>query len=380
MDSRTPRPMSDERLNRNLKIVALTCLSLALAAVVYLFLARIKLVVVILIGAVFFAYLIYPAVHQLERRFPRWLAIAVVYLAIALVVSAAIAYIGPVVGFQARNLARDFPLLVSGARDAILSTNASILGAIPFETRLAAANGLNNLLTQVQSAAGVVASQVIQVIASLASIVTVLILVPLLAFYILLDIERLRDGVVALFPIRLRDRAVSVLADIDVVVGGFVRGQLIVCAIVAILVTVMLLIFRIKYALLIGLFAGIIDIIPYVGAFAGAIPAVVLAIFEHGVFSAFLVILGFLVIYELEGHIIAPAIVGQRVGLTPLLVIVSILIGAELGGIGGMFVAVPMAGIIKVMWKQSTRPHLAAQTPDLAPPAIVEPPVAGTPA
>jgi predicted PurR-regulated permease PerM len=162
---------------------------------------------------------------------------------------------------------------------------------------------------------------------------------------------------VGLFPDRYRNRTLAVLADIDTVVGGFIRGQIIVGAIVAVLVTVMLLIFRIKYALLIGLFAGVVDIIPYVGAVAGAIPAVVLAIFEHGPIWAVGVALGFLVLYEIEGHIVAPNVVGQRVGLTPLLVIVAILIGAELGGIGGMFLSVPVAGIIKVLWKRFMRPQ-----------------------
>jgi predicted PurR-regulated permease PerM len=197
----------------------------------------------------------------------------------------------------------------------------------------------------------------------------------LLAFYILLDLDRLRDTLVRMFPQRHRDRTALVLADIDSVVGGFVRGQLIVGAIVGILVTLLLIVFQIKYALLIGVFAGIVDMVPYVGAVAGAVPAVLLAIFEHGPVWALGLALGFALLYELEGHIIAPAIVGQRVGLTPLMVIVAVLIGAELGGIGGMFVSVPVAGIIRVLWKRFMRPQVVipAQQPQSQPqPIIVE--------
>ena len=114
--------MTDDRLTRNLKILSLVLLSLALATVVYLFLSRVKLVVVILIGATFFAYLIYPAVSWLQqRRFPRWAAIATVYLALALIIGTGLAFAGPVVGDQARNLTQDFPTLVGETRDSIVN-------------------------------------------------------------------------------------------------------------------------------------------------------------------------------------------------------------------------------------------------------------------
>ncbi|HXW76097.1 MAG TPA: AI-2E family transporter, partial [Candidatus Eremiobacteraceae bacterium] len=232
--------------------------------------------------------------------------------------------------------------------------------AVPIEARQAIANALDNLIGQAQTAAAALAGQAVRLIASLVSVITVLILVPLLAFYILLDVDRILDAIVGLFPSRHRERTVAVFANIDQVLGGFIRGQLTVGLVVAVLVTLLLVAFRIKYALLIGAFAGIVDIIPYVGSFAGAIPAVLLALFEHGPLWAAAVALGFLVLYELEGHIIAPAIVSQRVGLTPLMVIISILIGAELGGIGGMFVAVPIAGIIRVLWKQFMRPEIVS--------------------
>lgn len=345
--------MTDDRLTRNLKLVALTLMSLALAALVYLFLGRIKLVVVILIGAIFIAYLIYPAVIWLgHRRFPRWAAISTVYLAFATIIGATLAFAGPIIGEQARNLTQEFPTLVTQTHDAIVNANSNVLDAVPIEAREAVANGLENLVRQAQATAGDIAGQAFKIMASLASFIAASILVPLLAFYILLDLDHLREMIVGLFPLRHRDRAFAVLGDVDSVVGGFIRGQLIVGAIVACLVTLLLLFFHIKYALLIGLFAGIVDIIPYVGAVAGAIPAIVLAVFEHGPLLALGLAFGFFLLYELEGHIIAPAIVSQRVGLTPLLVIVSILIGAELGGIGGMFLSVPIAGIIKVLWKR----------------------------
>ena len=374
--------MTDDRLTRNLKTLALVLMSLALGAIVYLFLGRIKPVVVILIGATFFAYLIYPAVTWLQRnRFPRWAAITTVYLALGSIIGFGLAFAGPIVGDQAKLLTQEFPTLVSQTRDAIVNANDNLLAAVPLEARQAAATGLSDFVSQLQTAAGALAGQALHVVAGVAALMAAGVLIPLLAFYILLDLDRLRDMVIGIFPARHRERTLLLLADLDTVLGGFVRGQLLVGTIVGTLVMLLLLLFRIKYALLIGVFAGIADLVPYVGAFAGAVPGVLLAIFEHGPATALFLAVGFALMYELEGHIIAPAIVSQRVGLTPLMVIVAVLIGAELGGIGGMFVSVPIAGIIKVLWRRFVRPQVVVgptppilQPPDVAAVAPMAPP------
>jgi predicted PurR-regulated permease PerM len=92
-----------------------------------------------------------------------------------------------------------------------------------------------------------------------------------------------------------------------------------------------------------------VNIVPYLGAIASAIPAVLIALFTHGFGWALLVVVGFVLVNQTEGHIIAPNVVGQRVGLTPLMVVVAILVGAELGGLLGMFIAVPAAAVIKAL-------------------------------
>jgi predicted PurR-regulated permease PerM len=159
----------------------------------------------------------------------------------------------------------------------------------------------------------------------------------------------------------MRSQVTLLMRDIDVVLSGFIRGQIIVAAFVAVAVTIALLAFGIRYAILIGVFAGLADMIPYVGAVAGAIPAVLVAFLTYGPIKALFVGLAFLLIYELEGHFVAPGVVGKRVGLSALLVIVAILMGAEFGGIVGMFVAVPVAAIIRVLWRRIIYPLEVAQ-------------------
>jgi predicted PurR-regulated permease PerM len=131
---------------------------------------------------------------------------------------------------------------------------------------------------------------------------------------------------------------------------------------------------HVKYALLIGVVAGIFDIIPFVGAFVGAVPAVALAFFNDGWQHALIVAIVFVLIFQAEGHFIAPRIVSESVGLSPLTVIVAILIGGELHGIGGMFLAVPIAAALRVILIHAL-PRSDTPVPVVEPLAAAKPPV-----
>jgi len=353
----------DERLNRALKVLGIVALSVALLIAVSAFLHRILVVVIVAGGAVFFAYLIYPLVRRFSRRLPRWLAILSVYALLALLLGILTVTLGPKLVFQARCFAQDFPQIVRQAQDQALGAQDTLLSSVPAENREAVLKALDDMLATAQRNVGALAGQALTILLSLASIVTAFVIIPVMAFYILMDADRLRAGFLRLIPTGHRETTASILQDVDVVLGGFIRGQIIVGACVAVLITVLLLALRIKYALLIGVFAGVVNIIPYLGAIAGAIPAVLIALFTHGFGWALLVVAGFVLVNQAEGHIIAPNIVGQRVGLTPLMVVIAILVGAELGGILGMFVAVPAAGILKALVARFTQgqPPVQAQ-------------------
>jgi predicted PurR-regulated permease PerM len=367
--------IGDDRLTRNLKFVGFVLGCIAIAVVAGLILSRIMAVVTVLIGATFFAFLVYPPIAWLEkRRWPRWLAIVSVYLLLVLVLGGISAFIGPRIAFESKTLGHDFPGLLLQARDSIVGENNSLLSSVPLEARETAANLVDQLVGQLQTDAGTFAGQALKIALSVASVITALIIIPVLAAYILIDLEHLRSVALRLVPERRRGALLEILADVDSVLSGFIRGQIIVGAIIAVVVTVMLFALHIKYALLIGIFAGVTDIIPYVGAIAGAIPAVIIALYTNGPISMLVVAAGFALMYQIEGHFIAPTVVGQRVGLTPLMVIIAILAGAELGGVLGMFVAVPVVGTIRVIAKRFMHPK--EPMPTLNPPVAVDFPTA----
>ncbi len=367
----------DNRLNRALRLLAVIALSVALAAVAIWLLSRVRAVAIILLAAVFFAYLVYPAVQLFQRRLPRWLAIALVYVSLALVVGGIGSFLVPRIAHESQMLARDFPGLVNQAQQAVLNANTLVMASVPLEARETAAKTITEIASASAKESSMLAGQALTILLNVASLATVVVIVPIVAFYILLDSERIGAGFLRLFPASSRATVAATFRDIDRVLAGFVRGQIIVGAIVAVLITTMLLILHIRYALLIGVFVGVVDLIPYVGAVAGAIPAVLIAAFTHGLVWALIVAAAFVVVYQLEGHIIAPNIVGQRVGLTPLMVIVAVLTGAELGGIGGMFIAVPTAGILRVLWRRFMLP---SDELEIVPAATAVAPLAPAPA
>ena len=129
---------------------------------------------------------------------------------------------------------------------------------------------------------------------------------------------------------------------------------MLVAALVGIFVSIGLHFLNLGYALLIGLFAGLLDVIPYFGAFIGALPAVGLALVSSPLL-AFKVIVLFVIIHQLEGLVIHPQIMGEKVGLQPLSVIFWVFIGGELGGFTGMLLGVPAAAVGKVIVKHIRR-------------------------
>ncbi|PSR24113.1 MAG: AI-2E family transporter [Sulfobacillus acidophilus] len=171
---------------------------------------------------------------------------------------------------------------------------------------------------------------------------------PILAFYVLKDLPRMRDRFWEFVPVDWRASVYKLGFDLDRALNGYIRGQIMVALMVGILSSVWMMALHIPFALLIGAVAAITDIIPYVGPIAGAIPAVILGLLRSPWISLYAVI-GFIVIHQLEGTVISPKVIGNSVGLHPLVIIFAILAGGEIAGFLGLLLAVPTAAVAKVV-------------------------------
>ncbi|GAB6099154.1 AI-2E family transporter [Halanaerocella petrolearia] len=185
-----------------------------------------------------------------------------------------------------------------------------------------------------------------QVILELLSRLFSLIMAPILSFYILKDLDLITDYFWSIIPHQYQSEIKELMTRIDQGLVGFFKGQLIVSLLVGVLSTVILYWLEVKFSLLIGVLAGIFNVIPYFGPFFAAFIAGLIA-FGESIKLGLKVVLLFFVIQQVEGNIISPKIMGEEVGLHPIIIIFSLLAGGELLGIIGMLIAIPVAIIVK---------------------------------
>jgi predicted PurR-regulated permease PerM len=341
---------NDARVTYALKVLALVTLAVFMLVSTLQFLAHIPAVTAILIGTLFFTYLVYPAVRWIHRRGPSLgAAIAIVYCIAAALVALTLSFVVPPLVNEVRQLAAASPGFIKSAQGYIADPNSFGLRYVPEVLRDYLETLPQQIGDYIQASAAAMASRFLAILLSTFGVIATLVVIPILSIYLIFEAETLTKDAIGLIPLRGRPETLRVLADLDKVLGGFVRGQVIVGATVGVLITIGLLITHVPYALLIGVLAGVLDIIPYIGAIATFVPAVALAFASGGWQHALIVALIFIAVFQLEGHFIAPRIVSESVGLSPLVVIVAVLIGGELLGIPGMFLAVPVAGMVRVL-------------------------------
>jgi predicted PurR-regulated permease PerM len=183
--------------------------------------------------------------------------------------------------------------------------------------------------------------------------------IVIIAFYFLADMGAVPKVIRKLLPEQYRERVWDIMLRANDSVGGFLRGQLIACAIVGALASILLVFVGLReYAILIGFFAGLFNFIPYLGPVVGATPAILWALMSsqlttwnaRGLHVAYIVV-GFILIQAVDGLVSQPFIVGKRASLHPLFVMLALAVGAQ-GGIGGVILAVPVACIVKVLWME----------------------------
>jgi len=174
-------------------------------------------------------------------------------------------------------------------------------------------------------------------------------IIPVYLFYLLADLPALKLFVTSFIPARFSNSFHKKLDEIDAVLSGFIRGQLLVCAILAVLYSIGLYLIGIDLAVAIGMLAGATFIIPYLGTAVGILLSMLMALLKfHDFLHPFLCLGWFVIVQTVEGIIITPKIVGETVGLHPLVALVALLLGGQLFGIMGMLLAIPLTAVIQV--------------------------------
>jgi len=347
------RSRAERRVTYALKVLALITLGAIMLSAILDFIGRISSVAVIVVGAVFFTYVIYPAVRRLNARLPMIWSILIVYAIIVGVLAFGVAVVVPALYDDTQSLIHAMPTLIRNEQRFVTDPNNPIVARLPGPVRTYLATVPPQIVKWAGGYAATAASGFVAIILSVVGVLATLVVIPVLSVYMMIEVPGLIRTFIDAVPARARPKTVAVLGDIDKVLGGFIRGQLTVGATIGTCITISLLILHVKYAVLIGVLAGLFDVSPYVGAIVGFVPSVLLAFFDQGWQHALITALVFAAIFQAEGHFIAPKIVSDSVGLSPLMVIVAILIGGDLLGIAGMFLAVPVAAVLRVVLMQA---------------------------
>lgn len=194
------------------------------------------------------------------------------------------------------------------------------------------------------------AGKVVNGIFSFATQIIELVVVPVLVYYFLTDWLVLKEGVVSIFPNNVQSKAAVIIQEMGRVISSYIRGQVVISLIIGAIVAVGMYFLGVDYPLVLGLIATLTETIPIVGPIIGSMPAIFLAYLVSPILAVKTAVF-YIVIHQLENHIIVPNIMGHTIALHPVVIIISLLIGGQLLGIVGMILAVPVAALLRVLFK-----------------------------
>lgn len=293
--------------------------------------------------AMIISYVLNPIVSLLaDRKVPRSIAVLLIYAIFIAAITVVLMNMIPMMIEQFQALNKHAPELTMRAQNLVDNLNNTSI--IPESIR----NGITKALVQLEKYAATAVMEIVNNIGNMLNIVFIAFIIPFLAFYILKDFEVFERTVLTYVPKSHRKSAVRLLKEIDEALGSYIRGQFIVCVIVGVLAYIGYWSIGMPYALLLAALVAIFNIIPYLGPFFGAAPALIVAS-TVSVKMMLLVIVVNTVCQILEGNIISPQVVGRTLHMHPLSIIFALLVGGEIAGIVGMIIAVPIFAALKVI-------------------------------
>ncbi len=308
---------------------------LAIAAVLT-FLWYVKEIVIMLVLGVFLAALIEPAVNWLHRRkIPRAISVIGLYVIIFAVLAVSLILLIPPFVEQITSLAKNFTNLSGSFADAFSRLSA-------FGAQYGLSEGINASLASLQSGINGIVGGLFGAIAGVVGGIAALVIILVLAFYIVIEEDAWRRLFRRVAPDEYQPYLSQMFGKMQMKMGLWLRGQLLLMLVVGVTSFIGLLILGVPYALVLALFAGLMEMVPYAGPTLSAIPAVIIA-FSDSPLKAATVFLLYVIIQQIENNVLVPKIMQKVTGLNPIVSIVALLIGFKLGGIAGAALSIPIA-------------------------------------
>ena len=298
------------------------------------------------------AYLGDPITDKLEaRKLSRTVAVSIVFAVMLLFGALLLLIILPLLQEQISSLFRRLPQIINWLQSDLLPTIANTLG---LEIEAVDLGIIQNKLTEnwrdVGSILGLILGKVSHSGQVFITWLAYLVLVPVVTFYLLRDWDILVEKTYGLIPRRYAKTVSRLTKECDSVLSEFLRGQLIVMFALGCIYSIGLFMVGLEFALLIGMMAGLVSFVPYLGAIVGIGVAGIVGFMQfHDIFHLVLIGIVFGVGQAIEGMLLSPLLVGDRIGLHPVAVIFAVMAGGQLFGFFGVLLALPVAAVIKVL-------------------------------
>jgi len=362
--------MNPSRL-KNLGVAVWSLLGtlLLLGAVLWI-LGKVWLVIPPIVIAIAIIYMLNPVVTRLHARgMARWLGSCLSYIVLMGVLTLVGFLVIPSITAQAGQLADDFPTIYEDLVADLLGF-AEDLGFsnldLPSYEELK--DGLSGDGGFLDGKLGRITDLTLSVLEAL----FLLLIAPVIAFYLLIDLPKVRAKVVSLIPERQRVEAVYVARELGLAVGGFLRGQLLVAAIVGVMTSFGFWAVGLPFWLLIGMIAGFLNIIPFVGPWVGGTLGVMVALATRDLQTAAWAGLVALIVQQIDNHFVSPTVLRATVRIHPAMIILGLVLGASLGGFWGVVLAVPVMSSVKIIGGHLWRTRVLGQSWSQASRALIE--------
>jgi predicted PurR-regulated permease PerM len=314
-----------------------------------------KPVVVPFVAAFLIAYLFSPLVDVLHRiGLARWLSISIVFIGIGVVVTLVMWYLVPLVWQQLMYARDSIPAGIHWINYTFLPWLSDSFNLVPMEIDTDQISSVVMDYVQTNYSADSIQAMLLKLAQSGLNFIQIggtIVLIPIIAFYFLLDWDRMLDNLRRLIPRPYEKTTLTIVSECHSVLGAFVKGQFLVMVLLGVVYAVGLQLIGLEIGLIIGMVAGLCSIIPYLGFAVGIIAAVIATFFQFGIDWWQLVLVGivFMVGQAVEGYILQPFLLGDKIGLSPVAVVFAVLAGAQLAGFLGMLIALPVAAVIVVL-------------------------------
>ncbi len=305
--------------------------------------------------AALLAYLGDPLADRLEKRFSRTVSVSIVFIVIFIVITVMTFLVFPLLAQQLSYLVSNMPAYIDNLQHNLLP---SVAGSLGLDVSMIDFELLKNLFKAHYAQAGGLVSQLVSSVAAsgmvLAAWVANLVLIPVVTFYLLRDWDILIARIDELLPRKIQPVIGTLAKESDDVLAAFLRGQFMVMLALGIIYSTGLWFIDLELALLIGMLAGMVSFVPYLGFIVGIVAASIAMLLQTQELTQLIpVAVVFAIGQMLEGMLLTPLLVGDRIGLHPVAVIFAVLAGGQLFGFVGVLLALPVAAVLAVLLRHA---------------------------